>query len=136
MGVGTFLACVAILLVGRRIERTLEVLNWLLIAAILGSFVVLAVIFVAPVTWIAEVTGFFGLWGAVALHLTRPDRLLQIAANAASAIFVIAGLHLLYVNTRLLPRELRPGFWPRLGLVGLVVFYAFFSYLSFRELVS
>jgi hypothetical protein len=337
VGVGTFFVCVAILLVGRRIERTLEVLNWLLIAAILGSFVVLAIIFVAPATWIAELTGFFGfdpvarsftflprgadfillgafagfsgaggvvnitlsnwardkgygmggvagyipaavggtkvnlahsgfiftpnadglrrwrgwwrivrvdqwgifcigamvgmglpallyvtflapgqdilglgiaaalanamaarmpllggvvafmgawilfktqldvldgmtrattdilwtgsrrvrtwrggdvrrvyygvlavvvLWGVIALHLTRPDRLLQIAANAASAIFVIAGLHLLYVNTRLLPRELRPGFWPRLGLVGLVVFYGFFSYLSFRALVS
>ena len=42
IGVGTFLVCVAILLVGRRIERTLEILNWVLVAAILGGFLVLA----------------------------------------------------------------------------------------------
>lgn len=60
IGIGTFLACVGILLVGRRIERTLEILNWILVAAILGSFVVLAVIFVAPSTWLAAVTGYFG----------------------------------------------------------------------------
>ena len=32
IGVGTFLACVAVLSVGRRIERTLELLNWVLVA--------------------------------------------------------------------------------------------------------
>ena len=37
IGVGTFLACVAILSFGRRIERTLELLNWMLVAAILGQ---------------------------------------------------------------------------------------------------
>ena len=57
---GLFLACVTILLVGRRIERTLEVLNWFLVAAILGSFGVLAAIFVAPATWVAALGGFFG----------------------------------------------------------------------------
>src|SRR5688572_19155729 len=36
IGVGTFLATVAVLLVGRRIERTLEILNWVLIICILG----------------------------------------------------------------------------------------------------
>jgi hypothetical protein len=336
IGIGTFVACIAILLIGRRIERTLEVLNWILIVAILGSFMVLALVFVAPATWVAAAAGFIGLnpatgsfallpsgadfiligafagfcgaggvinitlsnwardkgygmggvagyipaavggkkvnlahtgfifepnaeslrrwrgwwrivrvdqwgiffvgaligmglpallyvtfiapgqdirgfgiaaalanamavkapllggviafmgawilfktqldvldgmtrattdilwtgsrrirawrggdvrvvyymvlgvvvlWGAVALRLARPDRLLQIAANAASTIFVIAGVHLLYVNTRLLPRELRPGFWPRLGLIGLVLFYGFFSFLAYRALL-
>ena len=42
IGVATFLVCVAILTFGRRIERTLELLNWVLVAAILGSFLVLA----------------------------------------------------------------------------------------------
>ena len=32
IGVATFLACVVVLLVGRRIERTLELFNWVLIA--------------------------------------------------------------------------------------------------------
>lgn len=43
---GTFLACVAVLLVGTRIERTLEILNWILLTAILGGFLVLAFLFV------------------------------------------------------------------------------------------
>ena len=44
IGAGTFLACVAVLLVGKRIARTLEVLNWALVAVILGGFLVLAVV--------------------------------------------------------------------------------------------
>ena len=60
IGVGTFLACVAVLLVGRRIERTLELLNWVLVACILGAFLVLAVLFVPAVTWLAAVVGFAG----------------------------------------------------------------------------
>ncbi|HEX6941539.1 MAG TPA: Nramp family divalent metal transporter, partial [Gemmatimonadaceae bacterium] len=60
IGITTFLVCVLILLVGRRIERTLEILNWILVIAIIGSFLVLALIFVGPSTWIAAATGFFG----------------------------------------------------------------------------
>ena len=60
LGVGTFLACVAVLLVGRRIERTLELLNWVLVVCILGGFLVLAVVFVPPGTWVGAVLGFAG----------------------------------------------------------------------------
>src|SRR5688500_7783350 len=35
IGVGTFLVCIALLLVGRRIERTLEILNWILVTGVL-----------------------------------------------------------------------------------------------------
>src|SRR5574341_2429245 len=48
IGVGTFLACVAVLLVGRRIERTLEVLNWILVVCIIGGFLLLGVLLVGP----------------------------------------------------------------------------------------
>jgi len=60
IGVGTYLACVAVLLVGRRIERTLELLNWVLVACILGSFLVLAVLYVPAGTWLAALVGFGG----------------------------------------------------------------------------
>src|SRR5262245_32487842 len=50
IGVGTFLGCVCILLLGRRIEHTLELLNWVLLITILGSFFVLAVLYVPPAT--------------------------------------------------------------------------------------
>ncbi|MDQ3486541.1 MAG: Nramp family divalent metal transporter, partial [Acidobacteriota bacterium] len=53
IGAGTFLACAAILLVGRRIERTLEILNWVLVTCILASFLVLALIYVPGATWVA-----------------------------------------------------------------------------------
>jgi hypothetical protein len=336
IGVGTFLVCVAILLFGRRIERTLEILNWILVIAIIGSFLVLALIFVAPATWVAAATGFFGfapstgrfmfmppgadyfligafagfcgaggvinitlsnwardkgygmggvagyipaavggkkvnlahsgftfvpdeksmerwrgwwrvvkvdqwiiyffgalagmalpavlyvtflepgvdirgygiaaalasamaerlplaggvvaflgawilfktqldvlegmvrgvtdilwtgskrirnwrggdvraiyytllgvlvIWGMIALKLVQPIMLIQISANVAGLTFVIAGLQLLYVNTRMLPEHVRPGIWPRVGLVALVVFYGVFSFLSIRDLL-
>jgi hypothetical protein len=336
IGITTFLACVAILLVGRRIERTLEILNWVLVIVIIGSFLVLALIFVAPSTWIAAATGFFGfnpstgkftflpegadyfligafagfcgaggvinltlsnwardkgygmggvvgyipaavggkkvnlahsgftfvpdeqamerwrgwwrvvkvdqwiiyffgalagmalpavlyvtflepgvdirgygiaatlanameqrlplmggvvaflgawilfktqldvmegmvravtdilwtgskrirgwrggdvraiyyallgvvvIWGMIALKLAQPILLLQISANVAGLTFVIAGVHLLYVNTRLLPKAVRPGMWPRAGLVALVAFYGLFSFLSVQALI-
>ena len=76
------------------------------------------------------------VWGMIALRLAQPILLLQIAANVAGVTFVIAGLHLLYVNTRLLPAHVRPSFWPRVGLVALVVFYGLFSFLSIRTLIS
>ena len=47
IGVAIYLACVAILLVGRRIERTLELFNWVMVLAILTGLVVLCVA-VAP----------------------------------------------------------------------------------------
>ena len=60
IGVGTFALCVGILLFGKRIERTLELLNWILIAAIIGGFLILAAIFVAPETWVAAGAGLVG----------------------------------------------------------------------------
>jgi hypothetical protein len=66
------------------------------------------------------------LWGIVALRLTQPIKLIQISANMAGIVFVISAFHLLYLNTRLLPKELRPS-WPRrLSLVALALFYGFF----------
>jgi hypothetical protein len=75
-------------------------------------------------------------WGVVALGLAAPIVLLQASANVAGVIFVIASLHLLYVNTRLLPPELRPPAWRRAALVVMALFYAFFSALSLATLVA
>ncbi|HJU73034.1 MAG TPA: Nramp family divalent metal transporter [Gemmatimonadaceae bacterium] len=63
------------------------------------------------------------IWGVLALRLAQPIFLLQLSANFHGVMFVVAGLHLLYVNTRLLPVALRPSLGKRLGLVALVVFY-------------
>ena len=66
------------------------------------------------------------LWGTVALRLAQPILLLQLGANMAAIIFVIASLHLLRVNTTLLPPPLRPPLWRRAALVATAVFYGAF----------
>lgn len=65
-------------------------------------------------------------WGILALRLTQPIILLALSANMAGIVFIISSLHLLYVNTRLLPVELRPPMWRRVALVALAVFYGLF----------
>ena len=65
-------------------------------------------------------------WGIIALRLTQPIILLALSANMAGIVFIISSVHLLYVNTRLLPVELRPPLWRRLALVALAVFYGLF----------
>lgn len=66
------------------------------------------------------------LWGILALRLTQPIILLALSANMAGIVFIVSSLHLLYVNTHLLPEELRPPLWRRLALVALALFYGFF----------
>ena len=74
------------------------------------------------------------LWGVIALRLAQPIVLLQLAANIAGVVLVISSLHLLYVNTRLLPVELRPPTWRRVALVAMALFYGFFLVLSLSSL--
>jgi hypothetical protein len=76
------------------------------------------------------------LWGMVALRLAPPIVLLTILANVAGVVFVVASLHLLYINTRLLPQHVRPPMWRRAVLVGMALFYGFFVTLSFGSLWS
>jgi hypothetical protein len=75
------------------------------------------------------------VWGIVALRLAQPIVLLQIGANIAGVIFIIASLHLLYVNTRLLPPHVRPPMWRRAMLVVMALFYAFWVTLSTSALL-
>src|SRR5688572_13757267 len=76
------------------------------------------------------------LWGILALRLTQPIVLLILSANMAGIVFIISSLHLLYVNTRLLPVELRPPMWRRLALVALALFYGFFLTLWLWSLAT
>lgn len=66
------------------------------------------------------------IWGILALRLTQPIVLLALSANMAGIVFIISAVHLLYVNTRLLPVALRPPLWRRLALVALALFYGLF----------
>ena len=73
-----------------------------------------------------SVLAVISLWGILALKLTQPIILLALSANMAGIVFIISSLHLLYINTRLLPMALRPPMWRRLALVALALFYGFF----------
>jgi hypothetical protein len=72
------------------------------------------------------VLAMISVWGIIALRLTQPIILLALSANVAGIIFIISSIHLLYINTRLLPVELRPPLWRRLSLIALALFYGFF----------
>lgn len=75
------------------------------------------------------------VWGMIAMQLAQPAALLQLGANMAGVVFVISSLHLLYVNTRLLPVELRPPLWRRAALVATSVFYGAFVFFWLTSLV-
>ena len=46
--------------VGRRIEHTLELLNWILVGCILTGFLVLAAMFAGAFTWASAIVGMVG----------------------------------------------------------------------------
>jgi hypothetical protein len=75
------------------------------------------------------------VWGMIALRLAQPIMLLLLAGNIAGLVFTIASLHLLYLNTRLLPPALRPPLWRRAVLVAMSLFYGTFTVLSIRALM-
>jgi hypothetical protein len=75
------------------------------------------------------------IWGLIALRLVQPIALLLIGANVAGVAFVITSLHLLRLNTTLLPEPLRPPMWRRAALVAMSIFYAVFSWLSIRSVL-
>lgn len=74
------------------------------------------------------------VWGIIALRLTQPIVLLQLGANMAGIVFIISSLHLLRLNTTLLPPELRPPLWRRVALVATAVFYGGFVTLWLTNL--
>ncbi len=82
------------------------------------------------------VLGTVVVWGIVALRLAQPIVLLKLGANVAGFVFIVASLHLLYVNTRLLPQHVRPPMWRRAALVAMSLFYGFFVTFSLRSLWS
>ena len=57
----------------------------------------------------------------------------KLGANVAGLVFIVASVHLLYINTRLLPEHVRPPLWRRAALVAMALFYGFFVTVSIRS---
>ncbi len=68
-------------------------------------------------------------WGLFALGLSQPIVLLQLAANIAGAVMTLAAIHILRVNTTLLPPALRPSRLRQAALIAMAVFYGAFVWL-------
>ena len=81
------------------------------------------------------VLGIVVIWGIIALRLAAPVILLQLSANMAGIVLIFSSIHLLYINTCLLPEAIRPPMWRRVTLVCMSVFYCFFTVMSIRTLL-
>ena len=62
----------------------------------------------------------FALFGMLAIRAAQPFTLIIIGAFIAAFNFVILGSHLIYVQMRFLPKELRMSGW-RMGAIGLFI---------------
>jgi hypothetical protein len=67
--------------------------------------------------------------GLIILRLPQPLALVALSANMAGVVFVVSSLHLLRINTKYLPEEVRPGPLRRFSLVAMALFYGVFVWL-------
>ncbi len=87
------------------------------------------------VRWVYySVLALFVGWGVIALGLAQPIVLLQLSANVGGVVMVLASLHILRINTTLLPPQLRPPPWRRIALVATALFYGGFVTLWLSSL--
>jgi Mn2+/Fe2+ NRAMP family transporter len=63
------------------------------------------------------------IWGVYVVRLGGVMELFKFLANVAGFILAVAAVHLLIVNTRLLPKELQPSWWRKLALAACALFY-------------
>jgi hypothetical protein len=66
----------------------------------------------------------FTIWGAVTVQFGSAMTLFRALGVVAGPVLCLAALQILRVNTTLLPPELRPTLWRRLGLIACAAFYA------------
>jgi Mn2+/Fe2+ NRAMP family transporter len=78
----------------------------------------------------------FAIWGCIAINLARPMVLLIIGANMAAFIFVFSGVHILVVQHRFLPKEVRAPMWRQVIIVLHCIFFAFFVLMNIVKLIG
>ncbi|MFV1964364.1 MAG: Nramp family divalent metal transporter [Pirellulaceae bacterium] len=72
----------------------------------------------------------YGLFGIIMLWLNKPTSLIKIATLGYNFAFGFSCWHTLAVNTFLLPRELRPRWYLRLGLILAGLFFTLLGILA------
>ncbi|MBX3277986.1 MAG: Nramp family divalent metal transporter [Acidobacteria bacterium] len=78
----------------------------------------------------------FSIWSVIVVRSASPMRMFTILANVAGVVLAIAGVQILIVNRRFLPRAVRPPLWREAALGLCVIFYAFFAYFVIRNVVN
>ena len=76
----------------------------------------------------------FTVWGMFAVNWGHAMTLFKILGAVAGAILAIAPLQILMVNVTLLPTELRPPIWRRIGLVLCTLAYGCLSLAMLSKL--
>jgi hypothetical protein len=74
-----------------------------------------------------SVLAVFSCWAVYTMRFAGPFALFKVMANVAGFVLAVAGVQILIVNRRFLPRALRPPLHRELLLVLCVCFYGFFS---------
>jgi len=74
----------------------------------------------------------FSLWGVIAIRMATPFQLFKFLANMAGIVLAIAGVQIVMVNRRFLPRVLRPALWREIAVLGCSAFYAYFAFYAIR----
>jgi hypothetical protein len=76
----------------------------------------------------------YGIWGLVALKLTPDPLVLAVLTGVLLNVGLgFSALHVLYVNCVILPKEVRPPWILRIGLVACFVFYTGISCIAFHQ---
>ena len=65
----------------------------------------------------------YAVWGCLAMGLAQPMVLLMIGANIAAFIFAFTGIHVIVVNRKILPKEVRAPLWREAVVVCCSIFY-------------
>jgi hypothetical protein len=76
---------------------------------------------------------YFTLLGTAIIHAGTAMQLFTYLASVAGMVMVLASVQVLWINTTLLPPELRPSWWRRAGLVACALFYATVSVMMIKE---
>jgi Mn2+/Fe2+ NRAMP family transporter len=77
----------------------------------------------------------FSAWAVYTMRFAGPFALFKVMANVAGFVLAVAGVQILIVNRRFLPRDLRPPLYREILLASSAVFYGFFSLRAFLAAV-
>jgi len=78
----------------------------------------------------------YGTFGVISLTLWNPVELLKWSSNLYNAALGVSCWHVLLVNTMLLPRDIRPNWFIRIGLVIGGTFFIALSIISTMKLLG